>query len=109
MRRPLGASVVQQTRILVTVVQVELLRTAFAAAVRAAYEAGVGVPPALEAPTRALARAEHDAGVPVEKMIIEIKELLRTQTSDHALVFIPRVVGWAVSGYFAGSPRREPK
>lgn len=80
-----------------------LLRAALTSAIRAAYAAGAGVPPALEQPTREYARAEHDAAVPVEKVIIEIKELLRTETSDHALVYIPRVVGWVVAGYYQGA------
>ena len=81
-----------------------LLRATLTSAIRAAYAAGAGVPPALEHPTREYARAEHDAAVPVEKVIIEIKEILRTETSEHALIYIPRVVGWVVAGYYQSSP-----
>lgn len=84
------------------------LRAALVDALRAAYRAGVGVPPELEARTRSYARAQHDASVPVEKVIIEIKELVRTETADHSMVFVPRVIGWAVAGYFQSAPRPNP-
>lgn len=102
MRRHRRLSKVQPSASPVPVVHANPQRARLTAAVQAAYKAGAGVPVELEEPTRAFARAAHGAGVPVEKVIIEIKELLRTETADHALVFVPRVVGWAVAGYFHG-------
>ena len=86
----------------------ENLRTALVAAIRAAYHAGAGVPPELEDRTKAYARAQHSAGVSVEKVIIDIKDMLRTETAEYALVYIPRIVGWAVAGYYQGASPAEP-
>lgn len=45
----------------------------------------------------------------IEKAVIHIKELVRSETGGDEAVFIPSVVGWAIAGYFAGTdpaPRR---
>lgn len=67
----------------------------------------LGVPPSLEQPVRDYARASRLAGVPVQRMLVDVKEAVRAITGDQDLVFLPRVVGWAVAGYFAGSQERD--
>lgn len=85
----------------------ELLRDSLVQGLRDAYRAGVGIPASLETRTRAFARAQREAGVAVEKVIIEIKALVRAETNDRDLLYIPRLVGWTVAGYFAGTSKRE--
>lgn len=85
----------------------ELLRAALIEALREAYRAGLGIPPSLEPRARAFARAQREAGVAVEKVIIEMKAIVRAETNDRELLFVPRLVGWTVAGYFAGSQSRE--
>lgn len=81
------------------------LRLALVEALRDAYRTGLGVPRTLEAPVRAYARAMRLDGVAIEKVIIELKDLVRDETRDHEGVFRPRIVGWTVAGYFAGTSR----
>ena len=85
----------------------EALRAALIEALREAHRAGRGIPPSLELPARAFARAQREAGVAVEKVIIEIKAIVRSETNDREVLYIPRLVGWTVAGYFAGTPGRE--
>jgi hypothetical protein len=86
------------------------LRVAFARALRDAYAAGLGVPPGLEPVVRSYARSLRLDGIAVEKMLIDVKSIVREETGQHEVVYIPRVVGWAVSGYFAGtSPKDKAK
>lgn len=68
----------------------------------------LGVPPSLEQHVRDYAHAARVAGVPVQRMLVEVKEAVRAMTGDQDIVFLPRVVGWAVAGYFAGSVREAP-
>jgi hypothetical protein len=83
------------------------LRESFSRALRDAYRAGRGVPPAMEQEVRAYARALRTEGVMVEKMIIDVKGIVRAETGHHELVFIPPIVGWAVAGYFAGTSPKD--
>lgn len=86
------------------------LRRALASALRDAYNAALGVPPLLEQRVREYARALRIDGVPVEKMLVDVKELVRSETKQHELVFMPRIVGWSVAGYYAGtSPKDAPE
>lgn len=52
---------------------------------------------------RDYAHAARLAGMPVQRMLVDLKDAVRNITGDQDLVFLPRVVGWAVAGYFAGS------
>lgn len=79
------------------------LRLALINALREAYRNGLGAPRTLETHVRDYARAMRLAGVPVEKVIIEVKAMVNAETLDHEPVFRPRVVGWSVAGYFAGT------
>ena len=86
------------------------LHAALVVALRDADAAGRGLPPALEGLVRSYARALRLDGVAVERMIVDVKAMVRAETGNHELVFMPRIVGWAVAGYFAGSapPERDP-
>ena len=83
------------------------LRAALIVQIREACRAGVGLPESLEIAARAHARAQREAGLPVEKLIIAMKEDIRRETGEQEFLFIPRVIGWTVAGYFAGTSRRE--
>jgi len=63
------------------------------------------VPPALEAPVRAYARAQREASVPIERVLVEVKALVSEHMLIDTPVFIPRVVGWTVAGYFDGATK----
>jgi hypothetical protein len=84
------------------------LREVFTRALREAYLSGRGAPATMEPSVRAYARALRLDGIAVEKMIIDVKGIVRGETGHHELVFIPPIVGWAVAGYFAGiSPKDD--
>jgi hypothetical protein len=80
-------------------------RSGLAGALRDAFDRRLGVPPSLEPVVREFSRARRLEGVAIEKVLIEVKQLIREETGDHAPLFTPRVVGWAVAGYFAGTGR----
>lgn len=73
------------------------------AALHEAHRARRGVPPSLEPLVRSFARAERDAGIPVERVIVDLKRLLVETVHGEADVFVKRVVGWAVAGYYHSS------
>lgn len=79
------------------------LRTELAAALICAHRARRGVPHSLEPLVRAFARAERDAGVPVERVLVDLKRLLAETVYADADLFAKRVVGWAVAGYYRSS------
>jgi hypothetical protein len=85
----------------------ELLRAALIEAIRDACDAGRGIPASLEAAARDHARAQREAGLPVEKLIIQMKDAIRRETGQQEFLFLPRVIGWTVAGYFAGTSERE--
>jgi hypothetical protein len=85
------------------------LRTALIQAIRDASQAGSGIPASLESATRDHARAQREAGMPVEKLIIDMKDAIRREAGEMEFLFIPRVIGWTVAGYFAGTPRHDEK
>lgn len=70
-----------------------------------AHAARRGVPAALEATVRAYARSQREAGVDVGTFLIGVKELVRVTTGADEPLFTPRIVGWAVAGFFSGSAR----
>jgi len=75
-------------------------RAQLIAALNAAHLARRGVPKSLEALVRSYARAERDAGIPVERVLVELKRLLAEIVHGEAELFAKRVVGWAVAGYY---------
>jgi hypothetical protein len=74
-------------------------------ALTAARDARRGVPKTLEAEIRTFARASRDAGLSISELLIEVKEIVRAQMGADEPLFTPKVVGWAVAGYFAGANR----
>ena len=65
-----------------------------------AHRARRGVPASLEPLVRTFARAERDAGTPVERVLVDLKQLLAETVHGDADLFAKRVVGWAVAGYY---------
>jgi hypothetical protein len=81
------------------------LRVQLTARLDEAYRARRGVPPALEASVRAYAHALRVAGIPIERALVDVKTLVAERALDDTPIFIPRIVGWAVAGYFDGASR----
>lgn len=80
---------------------------ALIAALRAAALVGRGVPAELAPLTRAFAHDQHVGGVRVEAMLSRVKAIVRETTGRDEPLFMPKVVGWAVAGFFSGQ-RRDP-
>lgn len=40
------------------------------------------------------------AGTPIERVLVEVKALVTEGALEDAPIFIPRIVGWTVAGYF---------
>lgn len=72
-------------------------------ALTAARAARRGVPASLESLVRTHAREQREAGVEIGALLVEVKALVRVLMGDDEPVFTPKVVGWTVAGYFAGS------
>jgi hypothetical protein len=85
------------------------LRAALIDALRTARAAGRGVSPELEEQVRAYARAQREAGLLIEQVLIEVKGLVRDATGEHEPVFTPKVVGWTVAGYYHGTRRSDAR
>lgn len=85
------------------------LRAALIETIRSARATGRGIPPELEGRVRAYARAQREAGLLVEQVLIEVKALVRAEAGADELVFTPKVVGWTVAGYFEGTRRNDPR
>jgi hypothetical protein len=81
----------------------DTLRLALVAAISAARSARRGDPHPIEPVVRDYARARREAGSPVTSVLVEIKALLVEHAGTDAAPFTPKVVGWTVAGYFAGS------
>jgi hypothetical protein len=75
------------------------------AALQAAHAAGRGVPPDLEPLVRAYAAGRRAAGDPVERILVDVKELLHETVGSDIDLFKHRIVGWTVAGFFAGSSK----
>lgn len=86
---------------------VDATRVAYIETLRAAYAARRGATPALEMAVRAYARALREDGVAIGRALIEVKDLVRAHTGYDEPIITPKVVGWAVAGYFAGTGRQE--
>lgn len=84
----------------------DVLRLRFLSALAVAHSAGRGNPRPIEESVRAYARSQRENGVGITSLLIEVKRLIQEQAGKDAPVFTPRVVGWAVAGFYAGtSPR----
>jgi hypothetical protein len=65
-----------------------------------AHRVRLGVPASLEPLVRSFARAEREAGLPMERVLVELKRLLAENVHGDADLFAKRAVGWAVAGYY---------
>lgn len=75
-------------------------RTQLVAALAEAHRVRRGVPATLESLVRTFARGEREAGMPMERVLVELKGLLAETVHGDADLFAKRVVGWAVAGYY---------
>jgi hypothetical protein len=80
-------------------------RARLLAALGAARDARRGVPETLEQDVRTFARLSREHGLSIAELLIEVKELVRAHVGLDEPLFTPKVVGWAVAGYFAGTKR----
>jgi hypothetical protein len=78
-------------------------RARLLAALHTARDARRGVPDTLESEVRAFARASREGGLSIAELLIEVKGLVRANMGADEPLFTPKVVGWAVAGYFAGT------
>lgn len=85
---------------------VETMTARLVEGLRLAHAARRGVPARMELEVRAYARAQRDAGVPIGRVLVEVKDLVRTHTGQDDAIFIPRVVGWTVAGFFQRAVRK---
>lgn len=76
------------------------LRAQLIARLDEAYRARRGVPASLEPHARAYAHAHRVAGTPIERVLVDMKALVAERALEDAHLFIPRIVGWTVAGYF---------
>lgn len=83
--------------------EVERLRTQLGDALRAAYAAGLGVPADLQPLVRDHAKAWRLAGGEIGTLLVEVKQLVRDTTGNHEPVYVPKIVGWSIAGYFEGT------
>jgi hypothetical protein len=57
----------------------------------------------LEAPARAYARTQREAGVRIEEVLRDVKHMLVEETGINEPILKPKVIGWTVAGYYAGT------
>jgi hypothetical protein len=74
-------------------------------ALSAARDAGRGVPETLEQEVRTFAQLSREHGLSISELLIEVKALIRAHVGTDEPLFTPKVVGWAVAGYFNGMSR----
>jgi hypothetical protein len=83
-------------------------RAAFIEALRSAYAARRGATPAVELAARAYAHDMREAGVTIGQALVIVKDLVRAHAGHDEPIFMPKVVGWTVAGFFAGTGGKEP-
>lgn len=84
-------------------------RLALLDAIATAHAAGRAEPGAVESPLRTYARLRREGGVGIEAFLLEVKQMLIERAGRDEPLFRPRVVGWAVAGFYARTgPRDEP-
>jgi hypothetical protein len=77
-------------------------------ALTAAHAAQRGVPAELRPLVAQYAKASRAAGVQIGAFLVEVKQLVRTTTGHDEPMFIRKVMGWAIAGYFEGTAPRTP-
>ena len=80
-----------------------MLTTRLAEALASAQRARLGLPSDLESLVRMYARAHREVGTNVGAVLIEVKALVRDHANLDAPIFMPKVVGWTVAGFYAGT------
>jgi hypothetical protein len=80
-------------------------RARLLAALSAARDARRGVPETLERDVKTFAQLSREHGRSIAELLIDVKELVRAHVGVDEPLFTPKVVGWAVAGYFAGTKR----
>jgi hypothetical protein len=80
-------------------------RTALLNAMATIPETGRFDPTSLEAPVRAYARAQREGGVGIVAFLTDVKAMMKERTGRNEPVLTPRVIGWAVAGYYAGTTK----
>jgi hypothetical protein len=83
--------------------EVDTRRSAFIESLRTAYVDRRGPTPSVEVTARAFAYAMREDGVPIGRALVEVKDLIRAHTAQDEPLFTPKVVGWTVAGFFAGT------
>lgn len=86
---------------------VDVTAAQLAEGLRLASEGRRGLPAAMEETVRGYARARRLAGRTVGETLVEVKALVVAHAGLDELVFMPKVVGWTVAGFFEGSNRPE--
>jgi hypothetical protein len=87
----------------VNVAELDARRAELIEALRSAHAARRGVTASLEPTVRAYAKAMRETGVSIGQALVAVKDLVRAHTGHDEPLFTPKVVGWAVAGYFAGT------
>jgi hypothetical protein len=82
---------------------VRALRAELIAAIMTAHAARRGDPRPIEPLIRTYAKSQREAGVSVALVLIEVKALLRDHAGRDSAAFTPKLVGWTVAGYYAGT------
>lgn len=80
-------------------------RALLLAALTAVHRSGRMDATPLESPVRAFARSQREAGVEIVALLAELKQMLRDTLGADEPVLKPRVIGWGVAGYYAGTSR----
>jgi hypothetical protein len=66
-----------------------------------------GVTPEVETTVRAYARAMRVASENIGQALVQVKDLVRAHTGYDEPIFMPKVVGWTVAGFFEGTSGRS--
>jgi hypothetical protein len=93
----------------VTAPDIGATRSTFIEALRSAHAVRRGVSPEVETTVRAYARAMRLAGENVGQTLVQVKDLVRAHTGYDEPIFTPKVVGWAVAGFFEGTGGKSVK
>ena len=68
-----------------------------------AHRARSGLPAEMQALVRAYAHAHRVAGSDFSAVLVEVKSLVQDHSGSDEIVFMTKIVGWTVAGYFAGT------
>ena len=87
---------------------VALLSARLDGALRSAHAAHRGVPPDLQPLTREHGKAWRLSGGDIASLLVNVKAMVRISTGADEPLFTPKIVGWTIAGFFAGTaPKRD--